>query len=96
MVHGDVLSLVERLDDEYTKILQATDAHSTDFVTKSVRREGESWVGQTIATKAAGLLAKTQTSPCICSNWCLLEVSSYMPLHFLDHLRGRNEQDGGG
>ena len=43
---------MERLDEEYTKILQATDAHSLDFVTKSVLgkgregREGDKWGGK--------------------------------------------------
>ena len=31
---GNVLTMVERADDEFTKILQSTDAHSTDYVTK--------------------------------------------------------------
>lgn len=34
VVHGDALVLIERLDDEFTKILQNTDAHSTDYVHK--------------------------------------------------------------
>ena len=33
---GNVLTMVERADDEFTKILQSTDAHSTDYVTKYV------------------------------------------------------------
>ena len=36
VVHGDALVLIERLDDEFTKILQNTDAHSTDYVHKLV------------------------------------------------------------
>ena len=36
VVNGDALVLVERLDDEFTKILQNTDAHSTDYVHKLV------------------------------------------------------------
>ena len=31
---GNVLTMMERLDDEYTKLLQHTDAHSTNYVTK--------------------------------------------------------------
>ena len=31
---GNVLTMVERVDDEFTKLLQHTDAHSTDYVTK--------------------------------------------------------------
>ena len=31
---GNVLTMVERADDEFIKILQSTDAHSTDYVTK--------------------------------------------------------------
>ena len=29
-----MLTFVERMDEEFIKILQATDAHATDFVTK--------------------------------------------------------------
>ena len=36
MMHGSILGLVEKLDDEFTKILQATDAHSTEYVDKWV------------------------------------------------------------
>lgn len=35
-VHGCVLTLVERMDDEFTKILQNTDAHATEYVDKLV------------------------------------------------------------
>ena len=31
---GNVLTMMERTDDEFTKFLQNTDAHSTDYVTK--------------------------------------------------------------
>lgn len=31
-IRGCVLTLVERLDEEFTKMLQACDAHSTEFV----------------------------------------------------------------
>ena len=30
---GNILTMAERLDDEFTKLLQHTDAHSTDYVT---------------------------------------------------------------
>ena len=33
-IHGNILVFVERMDEEFTKVLQATDPHSTDFVTK--------------------------------------------------------------
>lgn len=33
-IKGCVLSMVERLDDEFTKILQNADCHSTDYVEK--------------------------------------------------------------
>ena len=33
-IHGSILVFVERMDEEFTKVLQATDPHSTDFVTK--------------------------------------------------------------
>ena len=36
-IQGNVFTLLERADDEFTKILQSTDAHSTDYVTKYVR-----------------------------------------------------------
>lgn len=35
-VHGCVLTLVERMDDEFTKILQNTDAHATEYVDKLI------------------------------------------------------------
>ena len=35
-IHGNILVFVERMDEEFTKVLQATDPHSTDFVTKYV------------------------------------------------------------
>ena len=35
-VMGNVLTMMERTDDEFTKLLQNTDAHSTDYVTKYV------------------------------------------------------------
>lgn len=35
-VVGNVLTMAERVDDEFTKLLQNTDAHSTDYVTKYV------------------------------------------------------------
>ena len=31
-VRGCILSLVERMDEEFTKMLQACDAHSTEYV----------------------------------------------------------------
>ena len=33
-ISGSLLGYIERMDDEYTKILQGTDAHSQDYVTK--------------------------------------------------------------
>ena len=33
-IQGNVLTMLERADDEFTKILQSTDAHSTDYVNK--------------------------------------------------------------
>lgn len=33
---GNILTMTERVDDEFTKLLQTTDAHSTDYVTKYV------------------------------------------------------------
>lgn len=33
-VKGCILSMLERLDDEFTKILQVEDCHSTDYVEK--------------------------------------------------------------
>ncbi|CAI8034637.1 Eukaryotic translation initiation factor 3 subunit C [Geodia barretti] len=33
-IQGNILTLLERADDEFIKILQSTDAHSTDYVTK--------------------------------------------------------------
>ena len=35
-VVGNVLTMAERVDDEFTKLLQNTDAHSTDYVTKYI------------------------------------------------------------
>lgn len=46
-IHGNLLVFVERMDEEFTKLLQATDPHSTDFVTKYDRI-----VGDTIFTVA--------------------------------------------
>ena len=31
---GNIVTMAERVDDEFTKLLQNTDAHSTDYVTK--------------------------------------------------------------
>ena len=31
-VRGCILTIVERMDDEFTKMLQACDAHSNDYV----------------------------------------------------------------
>lgn len=44
-IHGNILVFVERMDEEFTKVLQATDPHSTDFVTKL---EGEARVEKII------------------------------------------------
>lgn len=33
-VKGNLLALLERLDDEFTKVLQNADCHSTDYVEK--------------------------------------------------------------
>ena len=35
-VRGCILTVMERLDEEFTKMLQACDAHSTEFVERSV------------------------------------------------------------
>ena len=35
-VIGNILTMAERVDDEFTKLLQNTDAHSTDYVTKYI------------------------------------------------------------
>ena len=40
---GNVLTMAERVDDEFTKLLQHTDAHSTDYVTKYVCMQIRTW-----------------------------------------------------
>ncbi len=34
LIKGNLLALLERLDDEFTKVLQNADCHSTDYVEK--------------------------------------------------------------
>lgn len=36
VVSGSIIVFIEKLDEEFTKILQATDAHSTEYVNKLV------------------------------------------------------------
>ena len=33
-IQGNILTMLERADDEFTKLLQSTDAHSTEYVNK--------------------------------------------------------------
>ncbi len=35
-VQGSILTTVERLDEEYIKMLQACDAHSTEYVDRCI------------------------------------------------------------
>lgn len=36
VISGSIIVFIEKLDEEFTKILQATDAHSTEYVNKLV------------------------------------------------------------
>lgn len=60
VVHGDALVLIERLDDEFTKILQNTDAHSTDYVHKL---QGEAKVTDLIGKVQKYLERDPETKP---------------------------------
>ena len=56
-LRGCIFSTVERMDDEFTKMLQACDAHSPDYVERSVFKI------------CLLLLARIQTNfhyPCLC------------------------------
>ena len=35
-MRGSILNVIERLDEEYVKMLQSCDAHSTEYVDRSV------------------------------------------------------------
>ena len=34
MLKGGIVGFIERMDDEFIKVLQATDAHSTEYVNR--------------------------------------------------------------
>lgn len=36
-IRGCVLTVVERMDEEFTKMLQACDAHSTEYIERLVK-----------------------------------------------------------
>ena len=36
-VRGSILNVIERLDEEYVKMLQSCDAHSTEYVDRLVK-----------------------------------------------------------
>merc|ERR1712168_1407206 len=61
-VRGCVLTLIEKMDEEYTKMLQACDAHSTEFVE---RLKTETVVCR-IIDKLVGYLEPSGTSEVVC------------------------------
>ena len=43
-VRGSILNVVERMDEEYIKMLQSCDAHSTEYVDRCVRHVLHIWL----------------------------------------------------
>lgn len=89
-VRGCILTVMERMDEEYTKILQACDAHSTEFVE---RLKDEQYMCQKLETLQT-YMEKTGSSEEICRAYLRIIEHLYYkfdPTAFEEH-REKNKQ----
>uniref|UniRef100_UPI00358E5102 eukaryotic translation initiation factor 3 subunit C-like n=1 Tax=Myxine glutinosa TaxID=7769 RepID=UPI00358E5102 len=87
-VRGCILSFVERMDEEFTKIMQNTDAHSQEYVTQ-LRNEAQVC---TIINRLQTLLEQRGTPDEICRCYLRRILHTYYKFDFKAHRKQQLER----